>query len=213
MGANDGDTDAFDWEKPAHEVTLSSYSIGQTEVTQALWVAVMGSNPSYFTSANGYTDDLNRPVECVSWDDCQTFIHKLNQITGRQFRLPTEAEWEFAARGRNKSLIYKYSGSNNIENVAWYYGNSDEITHKVSAKAPNDLSLYDMSGNVWEWCQDNWSIYSNSSQTNPTGPSTGSYRICRGGSWYNDAKYCRVSYRDNSYPTDTFNDLGLRLAL
>lgn len=153
-------------ETPAHRVTLSGYYIGQTEVTQELWYAVMGTNPSEFTRFS-----LN-PVENVSWDDCQEFIKKLNQLTGINFRLPTEAEWEYAARGGNKSNGYKYSGSNSIGKVAWHNGNSGYGTHKVGIKAPNELGIYDMSGNVYEWCSD-WyssSYYSSSPSTNPTGP-------------------------------------------
>ena len=212
--AEQGD-DAYDWEKPTHEVTLSSYCIGETEVTQALWQAVMGSNPSEFTG------NLQRPVETVSWNDCQTFITQLNQLTGKTFRLPTEAEWEFAARGGNQSQGYKYSGSNTIGDVAWYYDNSyalgssspDYGTHAVASKDANELGLYDMSGNVWEWCQDWYGGYSSESQTNPTGPSTGSDRVCRSGGWSSDSWYCRVSTRFNFTPTDTYYFLGLRLAL
>ena len=207
MGAtSEQEDDADSDEKPVHSVTLSSYYIGKTEVTQALWQAVMGSNPSNFKGA-----DL--PVECVSWDDCQEFIRKLNSMTGQNFRLPTEAEWEFAARGGNKSLGYKYSGSNMLSNVAWFYDNSSSKTHPVGTKAPNELGIYDMSGNVWEWCSDYWGDYSSSSQYNPTGPNSGSLRVYRGGCWYYDARNCRVSYRSFSYPTSRSIFLGLRLAL
>ena len=211
MGATaEQGSDAFDREKPAHQVTLSSYSIGQTEVTQALWQAVMGSNPSSFTG------DLQRPVERVSWNDCQTFINKLNELTGKQFRLPTEAEWEYAARGGNRSQGYKYAGSNTIGDVAWYTDNSSRTTHPVATKAPNELGLYDMSGNVWEWCQDWYGSYSSDVQTNPTGPSSGFSRVYRGGGWSGSATYCRVSCRLSISPTDASasNDgLGFRLAL
>ena len=222
MGATtEQGSDIFDVELPAHEVTLSSYCIGQTEVTQALWQAVMGSNPSYFSSRNNFDTNLQRPVECVSWNDCQTFITKLNQLTGRTFRLPTEAEWEFAARGGNQSKGYKYSGSNNIDDVAWYWpiiplqadGRKDG-TQTVATKAPNELGLYDMSGNVWEWCQDWCGIYSSDAQINPVGPSTGSLRVFRGSSWHSyDAWHCRVSIRGGYDPTSRCNDFGLRLAL
>ena len=207
MGASDDDTDASNSEKPAHEVTLSSYTIGQTEVTQALWQAVMGSNPSNFTG------NLQRPVEKVSWSDCQTFITKLNQLTGKTFRLPTEAEWEFAARGGKLSQGYKYSGSNTIGDVAWYYDNSSSTTHPVATKVPNELGLYDMSGNVWEWCQDWYGSYSSDAQTNPVGPSTGSVRVDRGGCWGYNAGDCRVSFRYYDAPSGAYIDLGLRLAL
>ena len=206
---NDGHED----ERPTHQVTLSGYSIGETEVTQALWLAVMGSNPSK------YTGDLQRPVEKVSWNDCQTFITKLNQITGRTFRLPTEAEWEYAARGGKKSEGYKYAGSNDIGNVAWFeYNIPSQNTQPVATKLPNELGLYDMSGNVWEWCQDWFDYYSDAPQTNPTGPSSGYANVVRGGSWYDSGWNCRVSYRgshepnsNSDYGQDSY--YGLRLAL
>ena len=217
--------DAWDNEKPAHNVTLSDYMIAKTEVTQGLWIAVMGTNPSYF---KGY--DL--PVESVSWDDCQEFIKKLNSITGFNFRLPTEAEWEYAARGGNKSKGYKYSGSDNLGSVAWYSENSgisilDEDnwvldiektnknqTHIVAIKLPNELGIYDMSGNVDEWCSDYWwGSYSSDSQIDPKGPSSGYYRLRRGGSWYEYSRKCRVSYRNYYRHDDKCDYLGLRLAL
>ncbi len=205
MGATaEQGTDAYDWEKPVHSVTLSGYYIGKTEVTQALWQAVMGSNPSNFKGA-----DL--PVEGVSWNNCQEFIQKLNSHTGRNFRLPTEAEWEFACRGGNNSRGYKYSGSNNLGSVAWYDGNSGNQTHPVGTKAPNELGIYDMSGNVWEWCSDWYAYYTSYSQTNPTGPHSGSGRVSRGGS--RSARYCRSSFRIDGNPADRDYDLGLRLAL
>ena len=211
MGATaEQGSDADSREKPAHQVTLDSYYIGVTEVTQALWQAVMGKNPSYFTG------NSNFPVEQVSWDDCQKFIQKLNQLTGQTFSLPTEAQWEFAARGGNLSKGYKYSGSNNnLNSVAWYADNSSGKPHPVAQKQPNELGLYDMSGNVWEWCQDRYrsSYYSSSSQRNPMGPSSGSNRVFRGGSWYYNALYCRVSFRNRYFSDNRFNYLGLRLAL
>ena len=197
-------------ETPAHRVTLSGYYIGQTEVTQELWYAVMGTNPSRFTRSS-----LN-PVEEVSWDDCQEFIAKLNDLTGLEFRLPTEAEWEYAARGGNKSQGYKYAGSNTIDEVAWYDGNSGKGTHEVGTKAPNELGLYDMTGNVWEWCSD-WygsNYYSSVPSTNPTGPTSGSARVVRGGSWLNNAQLCRVSYRsDDANPANHYSTVGFRLVL
>ena len=200
------DADAYNDEAPLHSVTLSDYFMGETEVTQALWVAVMGNNPS-----NRQGDNL--PVEQVSWDDCQEFITKLNTLTGQTFRLPTEAEWEYAARGGSKSQGYKYSGSNIIEDVAWYTGNSSSKTHDVGTKQPNELGLYDMSGNVWEWCQDWFDDYSSNAQTNPTGASSGSYRVDRGGGWNYAARGCRVSFRDSCTPTYTNYSFGFRLAL
>ena len=208
MGAtSEQGSDAGSDESPVHSVTLSSYYIGETEVTQELWEAVMGSNPSYFS---GYPQ---RPVESVSWNDCQEFITKLNNLTGKNFRLPTEAEWEYAARGGNKSNGYKYSGSNTIDDVAWYTDNSSSKTHDVKTKQVNELGIYDMSGNVWEWCQDWYGSYSSGSQTNPTGPASGSGRVRRGGSWGNYAEFCRVSNRSDYYPDYSTYDLGLRLSL
>lgn len=198
-------SDCYEDEKPSHSVTLSNYYIGQTEVTQALWKAVMGSNPSYFMKGDNY------PVEKVNWNDCQDFIKKLNRLTGKKFALPTEAQWEYAARGGKQSKHYKYAGSNTISNVAWYYGNSNSTTHPVATKSPNELGIYDMSGNVWEWCSDWYGSYSSSYQTNPTGPSSGSYRVYRGGSWYFSAGNCRVSNRSGSSPANRSSNLGLRL--
>ena len=193
-------------EKSTHQVTLSSYYIGETEVTQALWTAVMGNNPSEF---NG--DNL--PVENVSWEDCQTFIGKLNGLTGKRFRLPTEAEWEYAARGGNRSNHTQYSGGSRIDDVAWYGGNSGNKTHSVKTKKPNELGLYDMSGNVWEWCQDWKGSYSSNAQTNPTGPGSGYHRGYRGGGLNFSERYCRSSYRDCFTPADGSSYLGLRLVL
>lgn len=193
-------------EKPTHNVTLNDYYIGKFEVTQELWKAVMGKNPS-----NWKGDKL--PVENVSWNAVQEFITKLNQKTGANFRLPTEAEWEYAARGGNKSNGYKYSGSNAIGNVAWYWDNADKKTHQVGTKSPNELGIYDMSGNVLEWCQDWYGNYSSGNQTNPTGPSAGFYRVLRGGSWYYIARNCCVSYRYRSNPDGRGNDFGFRLVL
>ena len=198
---------ADDDEKPAHSVTLKDYYIGETEVTQALWQVVMGSNPSSFTG------NMNRPVEEVSWEECQAFISKLNSLTGQRFKLPTEAQWEYAARGGNKSKGYKYSGSDTIDDVAWCTDNSGSTTHPVKTKQPNELGLYDMSGNVYEWCQDWFGSYSGNAQTNPTGASSGSYRVFRGGSWNVHARSCRASFRSFSTPSHRFNYLGLRLAL
>lgn len=212
MGATPEMTDPNIYEKPTHQVTLSSYYIGETEVTQALWHSVMGNNPSDFKG------DQN-PVECVSWNDCNAFIEKLNQATGKNFRLPTEAEWEFAARGGNKSKHTKYSGSNNIDEVAWWYGSDCNSTQPVKKKKGNELGIYDMSGNVLEWCQDWKDKYSSIEQTNPTGPQNGTRRVFRGGCWSGADECCRTSYRDNydydltGTPDEIFVGLGLRLAL
>ena len=211
MVAVSGGTFTMDSDKkPTHSVTLSSYYIGQTEVTQELWEAVMGSNPSFFKGAK-------RPVENVSWNDCQKFISKLNQKTGKKFRLPTEAEWEYAARGGKLSQGYKYSGSNNLDEVAWYCKDGGVIdrnspdygTHLVASKRANELGIYDMSGNVYEWCQD-W--YSISSQTDPSGSTEGYYHG-RGGCWCYDASYCRLSYCFGRKPNLHAGDFGFRLAL
>ena len=207
MGAtSEQGSDAYSYEKPVHSVTLSGYYIGKTEVTQALWKAVMGNNPSRFKG-----DDL--PVENVSWDDCQEFIRELNALTGQHFRLPTEAEWEFACRGGNNSRGYKYSGNNYIDNVAWYDGNSGQTTHPVATKSPNELGIYDMSGNVDEWCSDWWGVYTSGAQTNPKGPYGGSGRVARGCSWLNGARGCRSSFRSYYDPAGRSGILGLRLAL
>ena len=209
MGAtSEQGSDAYSDEKPAHSVTLSGYYIGKYEVTQELWKAVMGSNPSRFKGDN-------LPVERVSWNDVQEFLRKLNAMTGKRYRLPTEAEWEFAARGGNSSRGYKYSGSNSIGNVAWYDGNSGSRTHAAGTKSPNELGIYDMSGNVREWCQD-WyssSYYVSSPRNNPRGPNSGSYRVFRGGGWVSNAGFCRVSYRYDGTPDSRLSDLGFRLAL
>lgn len=204
MGSTQGERD----EKPVHQVRLSDFCIGKYEVTQEEWKAVMGANPSRFTGNNKY------PVENISWNDCQKFIKNLNDLTGLQFRLPTEAEWEYAAQGGNKSQGYIYSGSNTVGYVAWYWKNSDKKTHQVGTKAPNELGIYDMTGNVWEWCNDwyNSSYYSSSPADNPTGPATGSFRVRRGGSWFYDADGCRVTNRDGNYPDFRYYYLGFRLA-
>ena len=207
MGATtEQGSDAYSGEKPVHSVTLSDYYIGKCEVTQELWETVMGSNPSNFKGAQ-------KPVESVSWNDCQEFVSRLNSLTGKNFRLPTEAEWEYAARGGNKSLHYKYSGSDNIDEVAWYNNNSGRSTHAVGTKSPNELGIYDMSGNVWEWCSDWYGGYSAGAQTNPQGPSSGSYRVLRGGSWINYAGNCRVSIRSYDDPGNSNINFGLRLVL
>ena len=208
MGATEEQgADAYSYEKPAHQVTVSDYFIGKTEVTQALWVAVMGKNPSYNKG-----EEL--PVEQVSWDNCQEFIKKLNASTGKKFRLPTEAEWEYAARGGSKSRGYKYSGSDNIDDVAWHSGVSDGKTHEVGTKSPNELGIFDMSGNVWEWCSDWYGNYSSSNaQINPKGASDGYRRVDRGGSWMYNARLCRSSAR-SSFDLNCYSiEIGFRLCL
>ncbi len=208
MGASGTDTEANDDEYPAHSVTLSTYYIGQTEVTQQLWRAVMGNNPSY------HTGDVFCPVEEVSWNDCQTFISKLNEMTGQNFRLPTEAEWEFAARGGNKSRGFMYAGSDDLNEVGWCNGgDSNTTTHPVATKLPNELGLYDMSGNVREWCSDRYGSYSAANQTDPQGPTSGTYRVHRGGGSGNKATACRITQRFRFGPSSVLSYLGLRLAM
>lgn len=207
MGATAEILRPYQQEKPTHKVALSTYYIGETEVTQALWQAVMGNNPSKFKG-----DDL--PVENVSWNDCQKFILKLNELTNRRFRLPTEAEWEFAARGGNRSRHTQYSGSKNMNDVAWHGYNSGGITHPVKSKKANELGLYDMSGNVWELCQDWFGEYSRTFQKNPTGPDSGTERVIRGGGWRQTFGGCNsYSYRVSSKPDVGRDDEGFRLAL
>ena len=192
---------------PIHQVTVSDYSIGETEVTQGLWQAVMGSNPSYFQSS------IDLPVENMNWYDCQAFASKLSELTGMYFRLPTEAEWEFAARGGNKSQGYTYPGSNNVAEVAWYYNNSGNKTHVVATKAPNELGLYDMSGNVWEWCQDIWGSYTSASQVDPQGAASGDDRVCRSAAFNRTlSNWFECGGRTFDDPNIRYNDSGMRLA-
>ena len=211
-----GSTTGYSDEAPLHSVTITKdYYIGETEVTQTLWKAVTGNSPTTDGSAWSSTYGLgdNYPAYYISYRDVQSFITKLNSMTGETFRLPTEAEWEFAARGGNKSKGYTYSGSNTIGDVAWYTDNSSYSTHTVKTKAANELGIYDMSGNVWEWCSDWYGSYSSGSQTDPTGPTTGSYRVLRGGSCYDSATNCRCAFRGSSSTSFRDNGLGFRLAL
>jgi sulfatase modifying factor 1 len=196
-------------EEPTHAVSVSSFSIGKYEVTQAQWRAVMGDNPSHFSGCD------RCPVEQVSWDDVQKFISKLNKITGKKYRLPTEAEWEYAARGGNRSKGYQYSGSNNVDSVAWYKKNSEGKTHPVGSKSPNELGIYDMSGNVWEWCSD-WfdaKYYSISRSRNPKGASKGTHKVLRGSGWIYFEGSCGVTQRNSCSPSLSFNNFGFRLVL
>jgi len=200
-------SDCYPDTKPAHTVTVSSFYIGKYEVTQAQWKAVMGS--AHNVENEG--DDL--PVDNVSWEDAQVFIRKMNAKTGKVFRLPTEAEWEYAARGGKDGKGYKYAGSNNIDEVAWYEGNSGGETHPVGQKAPNELGLYDMTGNVWE-NMNNWhDDYNDSAKTNPVGPISGKYRVGRGGSWREGTLENRVSVRFVDTPGNRDDNCGLRLVL
>ncbi len=232
MGAtSEQGSEADSDEKPAHRVSVGNFFIGETEVTQGLWYDVMGTNPSDFQGSNSAFSSRWRelPVENVSWDDCQEFINRLNNRRNEmdlgdyphwKFRLPTEAEWEYAARGGSKSRGYKYSGSNNINDVAWYDGNSNMSqggtqTHPVGTKQANELGIYDMSGNVYEWCQD-WyssSYYGNSPNSNPCNTQSASYRVLRGGSWFNYAQNCRVAFRYDGFPDFRYFNYGLRLVL
>ncbi len=211
MGATaEQGSDAYGDEHPVHNVTLSDFHIGKYEVTQGLWKEVMGENPSNNKAGDNY------PVETVSWEDCQRFIEWLNNRTGLRFRLPTEAEWEYAARGGRKSRGYKYSGTTyDLESVAWYDGNSGNETHPVGRKSPNELGLYDMSGNVWEWCQDWYGSYGSSAQTDPMGLQSGAGRVFRGGGYISvsGARYCRVSCRADFGPGGRDSSIGLRLVL
>lgn len=192
--------------KPIHKVTLSDFYIGETEVTQDLWVAVMGTNPSRYIGSR-------KPVENVSWDDCQEFIDKLNQLTGKKFKLPSEAEWEFAARGGIKSKEYRYSGSDTLDCVAWYSDNSESQTHNVMTKVANELGIYDMTGNVWEWCHDWFGSYKNGWLNNPQGPDRGQFRVIRGSCWLSKGKCCHVSNRSFKKPNNEYKFIGLRLCL
>jgi len=187
-----------------HLVTISSFKIAKYPVTQEQWEAIMKSNPSYIK-------DETHPVSNVSWNDAQAFIKKLNETTGKSYRLPTEAEWEFAARGGIKTQGYWYSGSNKVDSVAWFDKNSNKTTHPVGTKAPNELGIYDMSGNVWEWCSDWYAWgYLTIPQTNPTGPETGTRRVCRGGSYYDDYLTCWVEWRGWGLPSSSGGS-GFRL--
>jgi formylglycine-generating enzyme required for sulfatase activity len=209
MGCTSEQNDCGNDEKPTHQITLNDFQIGKYEVTQKQWTTIMGKNPSYFKGDN-------LPVEQVSWNDVQVFIQKLNQKTGKKYRLPTEAEWEYAARGASTALTGSaalYAGSNSIDEVAWYSGNSDSKTYPVGQKRENALGVYDMSGNVWEWCSDWYGNYSTGIHSNPKGAPSGTTRVRRGGSWNLVAQYCRVSDRISNYPGYKYSDLGFRLAL
>lgn len=210
MGGND--EEAYDEEKPIHEVTLSSFYIGKFPVTQALWKAVMNDNPSSF---KGDT----RPVEAVSWRDAQAFVEKLNELTGKLYRLPTEAEWEYAARGGQHSERHKYAGSGRLDEVGWYRDNSYGETKPVEMKAPNELGLYDISGNVWEWCWD-WfdegyygECHEQGRIRNPKGAARGAFRVLRGGAWSYAPQDCRCGSRILGYPWEYGDVSGFRMVL
>lgn len=207
MGADSTMWGAKSDESPTHSVTVNTFAIGESEVTQELWTAVMGSNPS------GFNDNPQFPVESVNWFECQEFITKLNELTGRTFRLPTEAEWEFAARGGNRTYGTIFCGSDSIEKVAWYEKNGNNHTNPVKQKQPNKLCLYDMSGNVWEWCNDWYGAYSAETATNPDGCKDGRTRVIRGGSWFDTPEQCRPTGRSKASPRGGGCIVGLRLAL
>ena len=206
MGAIITAPGAYTFEKPDHDVTLHDFKIGQVEVTQELWEAVMGSNPSRFKGTQ-------LPVEQVSWDDCQAFIAKLNELTGMNFRLPTEAEWEYAARGGNKSQGTMFAGGANCPDVAWCSTNADNTTHEVAQKQANELGLYDMSGNVNEWCNDFYARYTTAAQTDPQGPVAGTGMVYRGGCYNEGARLCRITYRSSQLSGYRSSRIGLRLAM
>lgn len=208
MGATEEQLDfARRNEYPAHEVTIGSYYIGQTEVTQALWLAVTGDNPSTLQ------DDLSRPVDNVTMFDCAKFVDLLSEQTGKVFRLPTEAEWEFAARGGNHSRHTVYAGADDVSAVAWYEDVAGGQSHPVALLQPNELGLFDMSGNVCEWCQDWYHLYNDAPETNPVGPESGTDNVYRGGSWEHAPVGCRVSSRYDLDPHEKADNLGLRIVM
>ena len=213
MGSNSG----YDDERPVHRVTLAGYWIGATEVTQAQWESVMGTDIRQQRDKAGYSslygEGSNYPMYYVNYDEAKEFCRRLSERTGRTYTLPTEAQWEYAARGGRDGVRdnYTYSGSNSIGSVAWYDGNSGNSTNPVGRKSPNQLGLYDMSGNLWEWCLDYYGSYSSSSQTNPTGPSSGDSQVLRGGSWGHNGSYCRVANRGGDNPSNRDNISGFRV--
>lgn len=216
--SSEQDSDAYADEMPVHEVQLSDYYVGETEVTQALWYAVLGlsieqqrDKKKSELSLRGVGDSY--PVYYVSYDDCKAFIKVLNRLTNANFRLLTEAEWEYAARGGNKKSMYKYAGSPTIDQVGWYKENSNNSSQPVASKTPNELGLYDMTGNVSEWCVDWYDNYTTAKQVDPQGAQNGMYRVYRGGSWYDKMADCRVTCR-TGWESDYRNtNLGFRLAL
>lgn len=205
MGSND--IDAADDENPSHKVRLDNYYIGRYEITQKEWAAIIGDNPSY------HKDCDECPVEDIQFR-VQEFIDALNQVTGKHYRLPTEAEWEYAARGGASSKSFKYSGSNNLDNVGWYSDNSDGTTQNVGELVPNELGIFDMTGNVWEPCSDKYyaDFYNFSVPNNPTNPAMGNYHVLRGGSWFNSPYDCRSTRRIEGFRNYGSNARGIRLA-
>ncbi len=214
MGADTAsDRDYWRDEVPVHKVILTDYYIGELEVTQALWKKVLGTVPSENYKGSGLTD--RHPVESVSWNDCQKFVAKLNEMTKRNFSLPTEAQWEFAAKGGKKSMQYKYAGGDNMKGVGWYSDNAEKETHETGKRKPNELGLYDMSGNVREWCVDYYGGYDTTMRVDPVTSSSplSTERVARGGSFDDPDFYCRNSFRAKSLPTSKLKYVGLRLVL
>ena len=208
MGCTNTDDYCRDDEKPAHNVTLRNFAIGCYPVTQAQWQAIMNRN----ASPKPYNGDY--PIVTITWTSIQTFLKKLNRITKKNYRLLTEAEWEFAARGGNSSNGYKYSGSNELNTVGWHSSNSNFKLQPVGQKTSNEIGIYDMSGNIWEWCSD-WyksNYYAKSPSTNPSGAFSGKYRVLRGGSWNTKTMYCRITTRNCNQPNSAFDDVGFRIA-
>lgn len=204
------DTESQDGEFPTHNVTLSAYSLGTYEVTQYEWAVVMGSSGDWTA---GYGLGGNYPVYNIRYTDALLFIEKINGWTGLSFRLPTEAEWEYAARGGNDTHAYPYSGSDDLASVAWYKDNADYTAHEVGSKRANELGLYDMSGNVCEWCSDYYGFYAAGSQTNPQGAGTGTERVVRGGSFCYLGKHCKCAARDHFDEEGHSIGIGFRLAM
>lgn len=210
MGATPEQSDKTNYAKPVHQVTLTQdYYMATTEVTQAVYQSVMGANPSSHALGGDY------PVDGVSYEDAVRFCEHLSELTGRRFSLPTEAQWEYAARGGHKAPKQQtpYVGSANIGSVCWYDHNASAKPHPVAQKQPNVLGIYDMSGNVWEWCLDWYDDYSSAPQTDPTGAAKGTMRVSRGGSWCNGSRFSRLSNRDSSFPNASNDCLGFRVVV
>lgn len=209
MGCTFEQDSCYHWEKPAHKVTVSNFFINKYPVTQREWETIMGNRPWFSKNCP------DCPVEHVSWYDAQNFINTLNQATGKFYRLPTEAEWEYAARGGDKDKPSMYAGGDAADMVGWYENNSEKQTQPVGQKKANELGLYDMSGNVWQWCNDGFDeeYYKTSPAKDPQGPTKSTYKVCRGGSWWSERNDLRVSNRDRYPPDARDDDVGFRLAM